>query len=102
MAPSPLILLDPSDNVLVCRQSVAAGAAVEIDGQAVVIATDIPVGHKVARRDLGPGDKVLKYGAPIGSTTRAVGRGEHVHMHNMQSDYIPAHTRATTQAGDGQ
>jgi hypothetical protein len=25
---------------------------------------------------------------PIGSTTRAVAEGEHVHVHNIKSDYL--------------
>jgi hypothetical protein len=40
--------------------------------------------------------KVIKYGAAIGSTTKAVRAGDWVHLHNMKSDYIGAHTRAAT------
>jgi len=29
---------------------------------------------------------------PIGSATRAIKAGEHVHLHNMKSDYIPTYT----------
>ena len=97
--PGAFILLHPDDNVLVCAAHAAAGEAVTIDGVAVTLATDIDVGHKIARRDLTPGDKVLKYGAPIGSMTAAVARGQHVHMHNMQSDYIKSHTREVTGHG---
>lgn len=87
------ILLHPDDNILVCVAHIYSGDAIDIDGKSTVIHQDIDVGHKVARHVLNAGDKVFRYGAPIGSVTQAVAAGEHVHMHNMQSDYIPSHTR---------
>lgn len=95
----PFLLLHPDDNVLVCREHAAAGQQIDIDGVPVVLETEIEVGHKIARRDLIAGDKVLKYGAPIGSMTVDTARGAHVHMHNMRSDYISSHTREVTGHG---
>jgi len=92
----PFLLLHPDDNVLVCRQAAAAGETLVFDGHAMTLPSTIAVGHKIARRDLKPGDKVIKYGAPIGSMTAAATRGAHIHLHNMQSDYIPSHTREAT------
>lgn len=88
-----VILLHPSDNIVVCVAHIYAGDQIDIDAQAVSVSHDIDVGHKLARRALNVGDKIYRYGAPIGSMTQAVAMGEHVHMHNMQSDYIPSHTR---------
>ena len=88
-----VILLHPDDNILVCVAHIYANDLIDIDGQAVNVSHDIEVGHKIARRGLNVGDKIYRYGAPIGSMTQAVAMGEHVHMHNMQSDYIPSHTR---------
>ncbi|WP_140984137.1 UxaA family hydrolase [Asticcacaulis tiandongensis] len=90
---SDLILLHDHDNVLVCRQVIEPGVRLVIDGAEVVAGERIEVGHKVARRDLSVGDKIIKYGAPIGSMTGAAPKGGHVHLHNMKSDYIPSHTR---------
>jgi phosphatidylserine decarboxylase len=90
-----LILLHPSDNVLVCVAAIHASDAMTIDGKVVTAPEAVTVGHKVARRALEEGEKVLKYGAPIGSMTRPVERGGWVHMHNMKSDYIASHTRQT-------
>lgn len=67
-----------------------------IDGAMVAASGDIGVGHKLARIDLRPGDVVLKYGVPIGSITQAARVGEHVHTHNMKSDYIAITTRSST------
>ena len=94
-----LILLHEADNVLVCVSPIVAGEVLEIDGAAVAAGEAVAVGHKVARRPLEPGDKVLKYGAPIGSITRPVAAGGSVHMHNMKSDYIASHTRKTISEG---
>jgi len=88
-----VILLHPNDNILVCVAHIYAGDEIFIDGQAVGMLKDIEVGHKLARRPLVVSDKIYRYGAPIGSMTQAARIGEHVHMHNMQSDYIPSHTR---------
>lgn len=87
------ILLHPADNILVCVAHIRSGDNILIDEQMVCAQKDIDVGHKLARRSLTVGEKVYRYGAPIGSMTQAAAVGEHVHMHNMQSDYIPSHTR---------
>lgn len=95
MTLSPLLLLSPADNVLVCRTPVEAGDALEIDGRAVIAPQAVEAGHKIARHDLAVGDKVVKYGAPIGSMTARAVAGDHVHLHNMKSDYIESHSRET-------
>lgn len=45
----------------------------------------IPIGHKVALRDLQPGDTIIKYGQDIGRVVEPVLRGEHVHVHNLKT-----------------
>jgi hypothetical protein len=72
------------------------GETLLIDGMSVAARSTIDVGHKLARVDLGPGDVVLKYGVPIGSITQPTRIGEHVHTHNMKSDYIAITTRQST------
>ena len=91
----PLLLLHPDDNILVARRDIAAGERVELDGETITIPNAVELGHKLARRDIAANARVLKYGAPIGSMKSAVARGEHVHMHNLKSDYIPSTTRET-------
>jgi hypothetical protein len=89
---SSVLLMSPQDNCLIARLNLQAGNIVTIDGQNVVLTQDIPLGHKLARHALNVGDKVIRYGAPIGSITRAVATGEHIHTHNLESDYIPTYT----------
>ena len=47
------------------------------------------------------GEKISKYGAPIGSMTLATPKGGHVHLHNMKSDYIATHMRDTVGGTEG-
>jgi len=46
---------------------------------------DIPIGHKVALKDLSEGDTVMKYGEDIGKMVGSAGVGEHVHTHNCKT-----------------
>ena len=84
-----LISLHPTDNVVVALCDLKAGQEVTLtDGCVLTLLEDIGFGHKVAVRAISQGEKVLKYGLPIGSATRDIAAGEHVHVQNMKSDYI--------------
>ncbi|GGH07264.1 hydrolase [Alsobacter metallidurans] len=96
-----LIRLDPRDNVAVVRQRLEAGLPVRVAGRVTTPARDIPLGHKVACRPIQAGEKVLKYGAPIGSAVAAIAPGDHVHVHNMKSDYTATHTLDEARARHG-
>lgn len=92
MTDARLILLSPEDNCLAVGASLAAGAEFEVEGERVNAAGAIGIGHKLARCDIAVGEKILKYGAVIGSATQPIRRGELVHLHNLASDYIPTYT----------
>lgn len=95
MSPPKLLLLHPGDNVLMCIAPVEQAERLALDGAELLAAEAVDVGHKLARRAIAAGEKIVKYGAPIGSATRAIAPGEWVHVHNMKSDYIPSHDRQT-------
>lgn len=46
---------------------------------------DIPLGHKIALRDIQKGEKVIEYGEIIGAATDNIAKGAHVHVHNIRS-----------------
>lgn len=87
------LLLHPKDNVLICARAANPGDVVYIDGEEYVLPSKVELGHKIARVPLKEGDTILRYGIPIGSMTSAASPGDHVHSHNLKSDYIAAHSR---------
>jgi hypothetical protein len=87
-----VLLLVPEDNVYCACVDIPAGSEIEMDGRAVAVGEDIPTGFKIAREDLKAGEKIFKYGAPIGSLTEDVPRGAIIHTHNLKSDYLPTYT----------
>ena len=46
----------------------------------------IPYGHKIAVCDIEIGAPIIKYGEKIGIATVPIKQGEHVHIHNLDSD----------------
>ena len=88
-----LLQLSPEDNIFVARCGIKAGENLVIGQQDIVVQDSIPLGFKVAAREIARGEKILKYGAPIGSAKSTIRAGEIVHTHNMQSDYLPTYDR---------
>ena len=84
-----IIVIDEKDNVATALEALSAGAEVSVEFQGHVqkirLRSDIPMGHKVALKDMDLGESVIKYGEPIGRATAKIARGEHVHVHNIAS-----------------
>ena len=87
-----LLRLSKADNILVLRRSVLAGEILQIDAVEFPAPADLGLGHKIAASPIEKGEKIIKYGAPIGSATCVIKTGEHVHLHNIKSDYLPTYT----------
>ncbi len=64
-----------------------------LNGVPVRLEREVPTGHKIARRPIATGEKVVKYGAAIGSARAPIAAGDYVHTHNLRSDYIPTWDR---------
>lgn len=86
-----LLLLDESDNVLVAISRLRAGETILLEGASIAVSADLPIGHKLARRAISAGEKIVKYGAPIGSATANIKVGAHVHVQNVRSEYTPTY-----------
>ncbi len=86
-----LLLLSSADNVCVAIQTIERGSSLAIGGDLLQVEERIPLGFKVAARDIAVSETIIKYGAPIGSATRAISTGSMVHVHNMKSDYLPTY-----------
>lgn len=81
------IKLHDDDNVAVALKDLHKGDVLEVDGKAIQLRANIDFGHKFCIQRIACGENVLKYGLPIGSATRDILEGEHVHIHNIQSNY---------------
>ena len=45
----------------------------------------MPIGHKIALKDISEGDTAIKYGEDIGKFVGSVKQGCHVHTHNLKT-----------------
>ena len=86
------VLHDAHDSVaVVVVEGVKAGMALtgwimdEDRMMSVDARQDIPIGHKVALKDLKKGDTVIKYGEDIGRMIADARTGDHVHVHNLKT-----------------
>lgn len=57
------------------------------EGKTVKALEAIPYGHKIALRDIVPGETIVKYGVKIAVATKAIPQGAWVHLHNVGSQY---------------
>ena len=86
-----ILLHEASDDVGVAAMDLQAGEevqAVTLEGDLVMQVTpvqDIPLGHKVAMRDLAVDKHILEYGHVIGRAFAPIAQGAHVHVHNIKS-----------------
>ena len=87
-----LLRIHRADNVLIVVTPIKPGDLDLIDGHEVVFTETVPIGHKVAARDIKAGEKVYKCGVPIGSAKEMIPAGAHMHLHNLKSDYIATYT----------
>jgi altronate dehydratase small subunit len=83
------ILIDTKDNVATAFQDLKEGDKVTVahEGREVTteLVQDIPFGHKFALADIALHQPVVKYGEAIGLAIQPIRAGQHVHIHNMES-----------------
>ena len=86
------ILHDAADTVaVVVVEGVTAGTPmtgwVMDDDRTIALEArqDIPIGHKVALKDMSVGDTVLKYGVDMGKVVAPIKAGEHAHVQNVKT-----------------
>jgi (2R)-sulfolactate sulfo-lyase subunit alpha len=86
-----ILLHEPDDDVGVAVVDLKKGAsagAVTLEGKSVgsvKLRDKVPLGHKVALRDLPKDKAVIKYGREIGKAVQAIAKGAHVHTHNLKT-----------------
>jgi (2R)-sulfolactate sulfo-lyase subunit alpha len=86
-----ILMHELDDDVGVAVEDLKKGTkigAVTLEGSAagaIKLLHDIPLGHKVAMRNLPKDKPVIKYGRPVGKAVVAIAKGAHVHTHNVKS-----------------
>jgi len=91
-----------TDDVAIAVADLKAGEEVTVHSleggrtHKVRLLEDIPLGHKIALRDLPEGHVVIEYGEKVGRMIKAVRKGGYVHVHNIRTlrwDYGKAEAR---------
>lgn len=78
------------DVVAVAVRDVAPGPALvnyldEREPETVEVKAPVPLGHKVALKDVASGADVIEYGLRVGIASAQITRGDYVHTHNVRS-----------------
>ena len=78
------IQINPLDNVAVvlAPEGLKKGDKPE---SGITLLNDIPYGHKFALLPIAKGEKVIKYGNPIGIAKTDIAPGEWIHSHNLST-----------------
>jgi galactarate dehydratase len=96
-----IIKVNPADNVVIPVEDIQAGAPV---AGGLCAAEDIPQGHKIALKALGPGEAVIRYGVVLGKLNVAVPPGGRIREDMLELppasplDKMPWGTRALSPA----
>jgi len=84
-------IIHDKDNVATALIDIAAGEQVKSrsKGNELIYTCnqDVPFGHKIAIVEIRSGEKIVKYGHPIGSAMQDIKAGDWVHVHNVRDDY---------------
>lgn len=83
------IAITEKDNVATALEDTGAGDTVvvhrgELDKE-IRVKDDIAFGHKFALKRIDVGEDIIKYGEVMGKATANIEPGEHVHVHNVES-----------------
>lgn len=80
------IRINPADNVAVAIEPLHKCDIVQVGGENIVLAADIPAGHKFALKNFAPGEHIIKYGYPIGHAREAIAQGAWVNEKNIKTN----------------
>ena len=83
------VVIHAQDNVAVALVDIPVNSLVKVrlddEARKVMVKQNIPQGHKFALTRIKKNQPVIKYGEIIGVTVSIIEEGEHVHVHNVDS-----------------
>ena len=83
--------VDDQDNVAtIFANGITDGTQGEVrdtkgNSEIITVHGDVPYGHKIALRDMVPGERIMKYGECIGAASHPISKGDYVHVHNLDA-----------------
>ncbi|HHD15953.1 MAG TPA: D-galactarate dehydratase [Euryarchaeota archaeon] len=80
--------MNERDNVATALCEIRSGERISVrngEEREIEVIQDIPFGHKFAIREIQKGEHIIKYGEIIGRALADIRKGEHVHVHNIES-----------------
>lgn len=79
------VKINTNDSVAVALKPLAKGRVLDVEGEQVTLLEEIPQGHKFALKEIPAGEKVYKYGYPIGVAKEKIEKGSWVHIQNIKT-----------------
>ena len=84
-------LIIDKDNVITVVADCESGDTITIKDKSekhhYVCNQSVPFGHKIAIKDINIGENIIKYGEAIGAASKAIKKGDWVHIHNTIDTY---------------
>lgn len=80
------IKINPSDNVAVALVDLKQSEAILVDGEEILMKSDIPAGHKFALSDMLASSHIIKYGYPIGHARQDIEQGDWVNEKTIKTN----------------
>jgi arabinonate dehydratase len=87
-AENAVIHLNPADNVAIARVALSPGQQLRVLGRLITVEDPTPIGHKIAVREIGAGENILRYGQMIGRARMTIEPGRHVHTQNVSFEEL--------------
>jgi altronate dehydratase small subunit len=84
------VIIHEIDSVVISTEEIEKNSLVVFknrDDEDIEFKTidNVPIYHKISRKDISKNSKVYKYGECIGKATQNIKKGAHVHTHNLKS-----------------
>lgn len=81
-----ILKISKADNIVIALRNLNKGEVIDVDGKQITLTNDVNRGHKIASLAINQGEKVVKYGFPIGYALKNISAGEHIHTHNIKTN----------------
>lgn len=81
-----ILQINENDNVVVAIKNLKREDKIIFKDTEIEINSNIPVGHKIAIKNIDIGENIIKYGEIIGKAIDNINIGDHVHTDNVKTN----------------